>query len=424
VYGEILRNCDLDLLSGEVFRNFSSRVCGIAYADDLAMMGMDGGPLQECLCVVEDSMLPFNLRINAGKTQVLVFLPFRRIIPISEVRPWCYFYVCKEWIEVVEEFKYLGIFFDISTRNDAHVAVCSTRARQAAIQIGRLCRQLEVVNFSRLRTYFFSFVVSQFHGYQMVTFPNELYESALMLFFRTCFSLPVGFPRAIFYYFAGALEFEAQQILGRFRFFQKHARTRGFMRSVFFEDRRLFLMNQPCWSRDFMHLYEDFLPGRAFSELDLFDPHEDLRALLETESSERRDARLSLMPSGVLFRSLVPYRVMPSFLRELSARSFEEVRLVLIFFANMFRFCFLSRATDVCPLCLGRFISEHIFDCPEIQSTMPLRIDGWRDLAFGQEWRDFLDLFFIVCFMWTRRVNSVRVGHTKTITSAIRLFLG
>jgi hypothetical protein len=257
----------------------------------------------------------------------------------------------------------------------------------------------------------------------MVTFPREYYEHVLMIFFRNCFSLPIGYPRAIFFYFAGALEFEAQQIVGRVRFFQKHARTRGFLREVFLEDRRLFLLNQCSWNGDFRELYEDFFPGQVFSELDLFNLPDNFRAELERESSDRRELRLMLMPSGVLFRTLVPYRVMPSFLRELSRRSFEEVRLVLIFFANMFRFCFFSRVVDRCPLCLSNFVAAHLFDCPEIQSTLPIRVDSWRDLAYGQEWRDFLDFFFITCFVWVRRANSVRVGHAKTISDAIRMFL-
>jgi hypothetical protein len=173
-----------------------------------------------------------------------------------------------------------------------------------------------------------------------------------------------------------------------------------------------------------MDLYEDFLPGRVFSELDLFDPQDNFRETLERESSDRRDLRLSLMPSGVLFRNLIPFQALPSFLRDLSRQSFEEVRLILIFFANMFRFCFFSRQTDRCPFCLIEFVAEHIFDCPEIQLATPIRVNGWRDLAYGQNWRDFLDLFFIICFVWSRRINSVRVGHTKTIEGAIRLFLG
>jgi hypothetical protein len=149
-----------------------------------------------------------------------------------------------------------------------------------------------------------------------------------------------------------------------------------------------------------------------------------VRLLLESESSSRRDFRLSLMPSGVLFRDLLPFQAMPSFLRELSRRSFEEVRLILIYFANMFQFCFFSSRVQRCPLCINSFLAQHLFECPEIEAIAPIRLDGWRDLAFGREWRDFLDLFFIVCFLWSRRVNSVRIGHVKTISEAIRMFPG
>ncbi len=161
----------------------------------------------------------------------------------------------------------------------------------------------------------------------------------------------------------------------------------------------------------------------SFSELDLFDPQEDIHALLEQESSSRRDLRLSLMPSGILFRELVPYQSMPSLSRELSRRSFEEVRLVLIFFANMFRFCFFNSRTERCPLCLLPLTASHHFDCPTIREASPIDISGWRGLAQRREWRDFLDLFFLVCIFWTQHVNTVRTGHSKTILRANRMFL-
>jgi hypothetical protein len=333
------------------------------------------------------------------------------------------FFIEGEWIEMVEQFKYLGIHLDFTANTDAHVTICFSRAKQAAAQIGRLCRQLHITNFSRLRTYFFSFVVSQFHGQQIVTFPMEDYEQVLMIFFRVAFSLPMGFPQAIFYFFAGSLEFSAQQIQARLRFFQKHARVNGFLRAALAEDRRLFLLGQPSWNGDFRDLFEGFLPGRVYGELDLFDPQEDIRALLEQESSERRDLRLSLMPSGVLFRELLPYQAMPSFLRELSRRSFEEVRLVLIYFANMFRFCFFSRPTERCPLCVQAFAASHLFECLEIQRDVPFALE-WRLVAARRDWGDFLDMFFLMCLFWTRRVNSIRQGHVKTIQDAVHLFLG
>jgi hypothetical protein len=243
---------------------------------------------------VADAMIPFNLRINAGKSNTLVILTSRRMIPVAMIPGWNDLYVDDEWIGPVEEFKYLGIHLDFMGNTFGHTSVCFNRAKQAAAQIGLLCRQLRIVDFSRLRTYFFSFIVSQFHGCQIVTFPAKYYEEVLMLFFRRCFSLPNGFPRAIFYFFVGSLEFYAQQITARLRFFQKHCRTRGFLQTAFLEDRKLFLLGQPCWNMDFRVLYEDFLPGRVYGELDLFHPQEDIRGLLERESSERRDLCLSL----------------------------------------------------------------------------------------------------------------------------------
>jgi hypothetical protein len=400
VYGEILRMCGLDCLNGDVFSEGLRRVVGIAYADDLATLGLRPALPQDQLFRIAFSMLPFNLKINAGKTVKVIFVPARRSIPLGEVFDWEPLYIESEWIVEEPAFKYLGIHLDLTIDTHDHVNVCTTRARQAASQIGRLCRQLEITHFSRLRTFFFSFVVSQFHGHQIVFFPEECYEQVLTVFFRPCFSLPIGFPKAILYYFAGSLEFYAQQIVARVCFFQKHARTRGFMNSIFLEDRQLFLLRQVCWNSDFEYLFELFLPNQSFSELDLFDPLDGLREMLERESSERRDLRLSLMPSGILFRDLLPYQSMPAFLRELSRRSFEGTRLVLIFFANMFRFCFFTRRTDNCPLCLLPLNAAHHFDCQALQGFSPMDFTNWRNFAVRNEWRDFLDLFFVVSLIW------------------------
>ncbi len=226
VYGEILRRCSLDLLDEGAFLSRGSRVRGVAYADDLAALCVFPPLLQDVLVDVSDAMLPFNLRINAGKTLVMTFLPHRRLIPIINVVEWQAFFVEGEWIHESPEFKYLGIFLDIMCDSESHVVNCFKKAKQAAIQIGRLCRQLEITNFSQLRSYFFSFVVSQFHGQQVVTFPPEDYEVVLMLFFCSALSLPIGYPRAIFFYFVGALEF--QVILWVHSSFKHNKSRRGY----------------------------------------------------------------------------------------------------------------------------------------------------------------------------------------------------
>ncbi len=68
--------------------------------------------------------------INAGKTQALIFLPFRWTIQIGHVDHGYDFFVNGEWVEIVREFKYLRIHFDISTNTDNHVSVCYQRAKQ------------------------------------------------------------------------------------------------------------------------------------------------------------------------------------------------------------------------------------------------------------------------------------------------------
>jgi hypothetical protein len=425
VYGEILFQSGLGFLDESVFDCDNEKVAGVAYADDLATLGLRVDPIEMKMVKLAECMLPFNLRINGGKTVLLIFVPSRRAVECSFMPANPNLFFDGQWIQKVVDFKYLGVNIDFLASSVRHEAICLARAKTAAVQIGKICRQLGMVDFSRLRTYFFSFVVSQFHASQLVLFSDEAYEEVLSIFFRSCFTLPLGFPRAIFYFLLGANEFRAQQVAVRRRFFRRCTQNAGFMRSVMCEDRSLFLLGQDSWNSDFQVLYESLFPRRRFAEIDLFSENENHAVELARESNTLREARLFMMPSGVLFRTLLPYQVFPGFLAELSRRSFEEVRLVLIFLANMFSYCFFSRTTESCPLCQSEFSSLHFFNCPFAQSHIrfELQVPDWRALCRGREWNEFIDLFFVVALFWTRSVNTVRAGHTATIQKGVRLFL-
>jgi hypothetical protein len=278
-------------------------------------------------------------------------------------------------------------------------------------------------------------VVSQFHGVQLVSFSDECYEWVLMLFFRTCFSLPVGFPRAIFYFFAGPLEFSAVQMCARLKFFHKHAWKNGRMRDLFLQDRILYLLGRECWNDDFSNLYEAFFHGRRYTEFDLFSPLNEFRMELELESVAHRHLRLTLMPSGILFQQLVAIGSYSSFARELSRRSFEEARLILLFFANMLRFSFFTRTQESCPYCPSniRLNSTHFLECRNIFHSpllplppdlpLPSEFDPWRTMCLQERWGDFFDFFFLLGLMWSRVSSSVRPSHCKTLMGSCRFVI-
>ncbi len=275
VDGEILRSCNLDCFPDDVFEGSPVGILGIAYADDLAAFGLDTGSLQIGLNNMVTVMKPFNLLPNACKTQVLVFVTPRRLFPVSFDNSDLV--LDGQVLERIQSFTYLGINLDFLINTLPHEMICLVKAKAAAIQIGQICRQLQITDSRHLQTYFSSFVVSQFHGSQLVLFSNECYETVLMLFFRTCFSLPIGFPCAIFYFFAGPLEFAAQQMLARLKFFHTHAWRNGFVRDAFLQVRILFLLGRECWNADFAELFETFFLGRRFTEFDLFSPEDEFR---------------------------------------------------------------------------------------------------------------------------------------------------
>jgi hypothetical protein len=164
------------------------------------------------------------------------------------------------------------------------------------------------------------------------------------------------------------------------------------MRENFFQAWILFLLGRESWASDFVELYEDFFHGSRFSELDLFAPIDEFRLRLELESIEHRRLRLSLMPSGILFQQLIQLGSHSLFLQELSVRSFEEVRLVLLFFADMLKFCLFTCRQDDCPFCPGTtpLSSAHFLDCSNIFHSpllpppddlpLPSQFDPWRTM--------------------------------------------
>ena len=420
VYGEIVRLSKLDTLNEDAFVPGNNKVVGIAYADDLALLGQEIYCTQEKFDEMAVYFSKFNMKANGGKTKLLIFVKSRRPRGFNaNINDW-QIVIDRERIERVSEFKYLGVTLNFLCEVDRHISLCEDKVKVIAVKIGRLCSQLHLTNFQQLRTYFYSFVVSQMYGRQMVSFDSDKYERGLMLFVHTVFQIPVGFPRAIFYVLLDIQEYSFLELISRSRFFRSGVSSPSrFLDRVLTVDRELFAIGSPSWNNDFQIAFENFLPDESFSELDLFDATEPWRELLERESLYQREARLRLMPSAALFMSLVPYGVPRNFLRALSLRSFEEVRLLIWFFGQMLRFCFFNSRQDQCPLCGNQFNSEHFFECDAVDfsNSLPNR-STWRDRCRSEEWKIFFDLFFSVALLWTIATPRVRVGHVNTIQKA------
>ena len=414
VYGEILWVAGLDVISNDVFVPRDKRVVGIAYADDFALMAQNICSAQTSLDNMSIAMLTFNLRMNRDKTKLLIFVQKRKPRGfLGDIRSW---QICVEGqpIEMVCEFKYLGITLNFLCEPLTHPLSCESRAIAAAVQYGGLFRRLEITDFRKLRAFFLAFVQSQFHGSQIVSFSKESMEKALMLFLRSCFSLPIGYPRAIFCELLDIDEFFLTQIRSRWRFFSRNirlGRINSALTQAFLHDRELFRLGIPCWSRDFCKIFESFYNERAFIELDLFEEESQITELLRMESMSQRTLRMTLSPSAHLLRDLLPHRVTRSFLVSLSQRSFEEVRLILLFWGNMLRYCFFTGSVEICLLCSLPFNSEHFLSCTEINNNGVL--GNWRLFLENENWEGFISFFFLVALEWIHRTNPVRLGHQK-----------
>ena len=78
------------------------RINHLLYADDLILMSESKDGLQNCLNNLNEYCENWKLTINFSKTKIIVFRPSGRI-------PNCKFYVGKHEIEIVLNYKYLGI---------------------------------------------------------------------------------------------------------------------------------------------------------------------------------------------------------------------------------------------------------------------------------------------------------------------------
>jgi hypothetical protein len=115
-------------------------------------------------------MEPFNLLPNVGKTQVLIYVTPGRLPPLDDPVVQQDFKIGNAYLERVINFKYLGIHVDFLINSSPHEDICFRKANAAAIEVGRICMQLEIRDYGRLQTYLLSFVVSQLHGTQLVLF--------------------------------------------------------------------------------------------------------------------------------------------------------------------------------------------------------------------------------------------------------------
>jgi hypothetical protein len=358
-----------------------------------------------------------GMKINPSKCKWLAYLPrsinFHSII----LPPQFALSHAGVFLDNVEDFKYLGFLTSFDLSHKKHVQARTILMSLAAKLTGRLLRSLQVTNFRSLRAYFYSLVGSQLYSLSVVSFPEIEYDRAVKQFLQECFSLPSSFPMSIAKLFVQIEDLNMQAFNARVNFFQRILRGSN-------SDASLAAMNMDRgtlygmdlgWNAAFSRLVGDHLD---FSNLDLSNLSEidEARSELRVALSHRRAQHFASSSSYFVAEIFPNLRIPLSFSEHLNDLPHESIRIILIFFANMFQFTYFRSANLVCPFCPGNLSSTHLFDCLGVQRN-PLC--NWPDFIrdFHEEnYADALDRLFLILQRWTILTNRFRPsfsGHVE-----------
>ncbi|XP_024081289.1 uncharacterized protein LOC112126449 [Cimex lectularius] len=188
-------------LDGGVCVEGSGRIKLLAYADDIVLLASHPASLQGMIRSLQQYCLRWNLRINLNKSKIMVFRNGGR--PAKSER-W---YLETEEIEVVNEYRYLGIRLTPALSMNKHVADAVDRARMGLNSIWRpLIDNGDTAYPTKLKI--FNTVSRSILCYGAQVWGGEMLgqvEGFLRSFIRRLFRLPQYAPTAFLYAETGLL---------------------------------------------------------------------------------------------------------------------------------------------------------------------------------------------------------------------------
>jgi hypothetical protein len=167
----------------------------LAFADDLVILSPSRSRLAEALKTIDIELAQFNLQMSLQKTETMTFLPrqpsFDSPDPIV---------IRATSLLQVDSFRYLGLHISPTGSLYNHLINVSHKAKISASLTVNLLHQLAIQDVSRIKTYFLSFVLAQFHGLELLPISVlDQIETTRNSFLRQFFRLPTGTPSDLFY---------------------------------------------------------------------------------------------------------------------------------------------------------------------------------------------------------------------------------
>jgi hypothetical protein len=290
VYAFLLRKVGVQEYPSNHTEFDPDKVYYLVFADDLVILGSNMTNLEETMKNLDRVLEEVGMKVNAGKTKWLAYLPtvLRPNLDVSMFRGFKY---GNSYLENVDIFKYLGFLTSHDLLHKLHVQNRNSLMYLSARLMGKLMNSLEVTNFRSLRAYFHSLVGSQLYSHSVITFEEAAFERAQKLFIQAAFNLPNSFAFYMAKFFLNVGEFSLISFDARVRFLQRIANGDS--------DASLNAMVMDCeflfaygigWSAEFYSHYSEEL---ELFEFDLLDAEDSLvaRARISAFLAERNVRR-------------------------------------------------------------------------------------------------------------------------------------
>ena len=142
-------SAEIDRILSDEDLEFFIRFYVLLYADDTVVMAETPSQLQSALDSVSEYCDLWNLKVNIGKTEIVIFSK-------GKVRNYPVFKLCSKPVKVVEEYTYLGTVFNFNGRftkaikkqvNQARKAMFSliTKSRRLALPVDIQCELFDKI---------------------------------------------------------------------------------------------------------------------------------------------------------------------------------------------------------------------------------------------------------------------------------------
>jgi hypothetical protein len=257
-------------------------------------------------------------------------------------------------------------------------------------------------------------VRSQLYSPAFSTFTSSEYNRCQKVFLQNIFSLPQSFPIHVACFFLGVQDFYLFMFDARVSFIRRVA-ARGSLASLaaMSIDRDELLPLGLGWNFEFIQMLLEVMDIHELDLLDDIEVEEARNKLIGIVQLRRiqgfRDSAAAFVLD--LFPDATIPREFSAFLRSLP---YEAVRILLIFFANMFQFTYFRASNRVCPFCPGNVSSEHFFLCP----STPPPYNDWGSTVSAFRAGDFwegVDRIFLTLQRWATVDRNFAPGFGRKI---------